>query len=201
MTVSIGYSAVAAQGLTALPHLFAFATVLLASFTSDRLRTRSLPIVAVAVMAMTGYIVLSLASALNLPHILRYLCLFPITAGFFSAVTLIITWTLDNQQSSEGKGTGVVLINIIGQVGSFFGTSIYPIEDAPFYVKGHALCAGFMALVACLALGLRWVLNRANRATGVAEYARLDGEAEAAMLAGRDSGARDKGGTDFKYML
>lgn len=116
--------------------------------------------------AMCGYILLSLAQPLNLPPIVRYLSLFPITGGFFSAVTLVIVWTLDNQQSVEGKGTGVALLNVIGQVGSLLGGFLYPDSHAPYYAVDHGICAVFMLAVAAVAFGLRIVLRRKNAALG-----------------------------------
>lgn len=159
----MGYSSIAAQGLSAPPHLVAFVVVLITAVLSDRFQTRSVPIVAHALLAMIGYTLLALAAPLHLPNALRYLCIFPITAGFFSCVCLVIVWTVNNQQSDEGKGTGIALINVIGQLGPLLGTRLYPDADGPFYTKGHAVCACFMSFVAMLAIGLRIVLQRANR--------------------------------------
>ena len=195
---AMGFSPVAAQGLSALPHLFAFIVVLLVSYASDRLRVRSYPIIAVAGMAMCGYMLLALAGPLNLPHGLRYACLFPITAGFFSAVTLVIVWTMDNQQSKAGKGAGISLLNYIGQLGPFVGTSLYRDVDAPYYTLGHAICAGFMALVVALALLLRLVLRRENASAVAVAYARVGGQDEEPMIHDQ---ARGQDRESFLYML
>jgi uncharacterized membrane protein YeaQ/YmgE (transglycosylase-associated protein family) len=94
---------------------------------------------------------------------LRYIALYPATAGFFSAITLIITWTLNNQDTQSKKGTGMAVLNIIGQIGPLVGTSIFPEEDGPWYVKGMSICAAFMLLVGVLAAALRMILVRANK--------------------------------------
>ncbi|KAK8208042.1 hypothetical protein M8818_004080 [Zalaria obscura] len=159
----MGYSALAAQGLSAPPYIYSFAVVLLTAWLSDRYSTRSIPIAIHALLAMLGYVGLALTPALHLPNAVRYLCIYPITAGFFSAVTLTIVWTINNQKSDEGKGTGVAVLNVIGQLGPLLGTRLYPDTDEPFFVKGHAVCAFFMLLVAILAGTLRVVLRRANR--------------------------------------
>ncbi|PNS18655.1 High-affinity nicotinic acid transporter [Sphaceloma murrayae] len=159
---SMGYTSTAAQGLSALPNLSAFVVVLFVSRLSDKQRSRSPYIMLVALCSMLGYIVLALSGSMDLSPILRYLCLFPITAGFFSAVTLTIVWTLDNHESDSGKGTGVALLNVIGQMGPLLGTGLYPQTDRPGYVKGHAVCAGFMGLVVVLAFALRKVLAYKN---------------------------------------
>jgi hypothetical protein len=95
--------------------------------------------------------------------LVRYLALYPATAGFFSCVCIIITWTLNNQETDSKKGTGMAILNIIGQMGPLVGTSIFPEEDGPWYVRGMSLCAVFMLFVGILAAILRWVLIRENK--------------------------------------
>ncbi|GAM83344.1 hypothetical protein ANO11243_013310 [Dothideomycetidae sp. 11243] len=160
---SMGYSTVVAQGLSALPHFGAFIAVLVFSHLSDRHRNRAYYIILVSSMSMLGYIFLALAPRLHLGPGVKYIFLFPITAGFFTAVTLVIVWTMDNQISSSSKGTGVAILNIFGQLGPMVGTGLYPARDKPDYVPGHAVCAFFMGLVAVLAIFLRISLIRKNR--------------------------------------
>jgi len=159
----MGFSSLSAQGLSAPPHIVAFAVVLATAIMSDRFQTRSVPILVHAILAMIGYALLALAGPLNLPNTLRYLCIFPITGGFFSCVCLVIVWTVNNQQSDEGKGTGIAMMNVIGQLGPLLGTRLYPDADGPFYTRGHAICACFMGIVGVLAITLRVFLQRANR--------------------------------------
>lgn len=70
---------------------------------------------------------------------------------------------MDNRVANEGKGASVAILNVIGQCGPLLGTRLYPAEDGPWYVRGMAVCAGFMGLVAVLAGVLRVTLQRANR--------------------------------------
>jgi hypothetical protein len=108
---------------------------------------------------------------------------YPATAGFFTCVTLIITWTLNNQESDSKKGTGVAMLQYFGQCGPLLGTRLYPKDEGPLYLRGMAVCAGFMALVGLLALCLRWRLKRENAV--LREAARLvgDGEEDVELLA------------------
>ncbi|KAK6434362.1 hypothetical protein LTR95_009450 [Oleoguttula sp. CCFEE 5521] len=161
---SMGFSKLASQGLSAPPFLFAFFAVLITALLSDRLKSRSIPMVFHALLAMAGYVVLTVLGIFQVTSpALRYAAIFPICAGFFSAVTVVITWTVNNQRSDEGKGTGMAVLNVIGQMGPLVGTRLYPDSDRPFYVKGMSVCAGAMGCVAVLALALRWVLMRENR--------------------------------------
>lgn len=170
----MGHRSITAQALCAPPYFFSFIVVLTTAYYSDRLQTRSAFIILHSIVATLGYGTIALCGYYLSPNTwLRYLALFPAAAGFFSAVTIIITWTINNQDSDSKKGTGVALMNIIGQMGPLVGTSIFPKEDGPFYVKGMIICAGFMLLVGVLAAILRLVIlkeNRANEAKRRAEF-------------------------------
>ncbi|KAK0259306.1 hypothetical protein B0A54_12296 [Friedmanniomyces endolithicus] len=176
---SMGYSTLASQGLSAPPFLFAFLAVLTTAFLSDRLRSRSGPMIFHACLAMAGYILLAVAGTLRFGHLVRYLAVFPICAGFFSAVTIVITWTVNNQPSDEGKGTGMAMLNVIGQMGPLLGTRLYPDAEGPYYVKGMSVCAVAMAMVGILAFTLRMVLKAENarRKSGWREAEEEEGEA------------------------
>ena len=107
----------------------------------------------------------------------RYLGVYPAAAGFFSAITIIITWTINNQDSDEKRGTGVAMLNLLGQFGPLVGTRLYPDSDKPYYVKGMSVCSAFMFFVAILAYFLRWRLARENEERGI-EYKPLDEDDE-----------------------
>lgn len=160
----MGYKSITAQGLSAPPYLFAFIIVITTAYFSDRLQSRSSFIMLHSVLATLGYGTVALCGYFGYSGTLvRYLALYPATAGFFSAITIIITWTVNNQETDTKKGTGMAILNIIGQVGPLVGTSIFPEEDGPYYVKGMFICAAFMLLVGLLAAVLRWVLIWENR--------------------------------------
>ncbi|KAI4623795.1 hypothetical protein J4E80_003607 [Alternaria sp. BMP 0032] len=148
----MGWESITAQGLSAPPYLFAFVVVLTTAYYSDRLQSRSTFIMLHSLLATIGYGTIAISGYLQSDNtMIRYIALYPAAAGFFSAITIIITWTLNNQESDSKKGTGMALLNIIGQMGPLVGTSIFPDDDGPYYVKGMSICAGFMLLVGILA--------------------------------------------------
>jgi len=160
----MGFESITAQALTAPPYLVAFFVVIATAYFSDRLQTRSTFIVAHALLAALGYATIAVLGYRQSPQtLIRYLALYPAIFGFFSCITVIITWTINNQESDSKKGTGMAILNIIGQFGPLVGTSIFPAREGPWYVKGMAICASFMVLVAILAGILRWVLVRENK--------------------------------------
>ncbi|KAK1142713.1 hypothetical protein N8T08_007344 [Aspergillus melleus] len=168
-SASMGYSSLTSQALSAPPYLLAFIIVLITAYISDRNRSRSTYLILHAVISSTAYLIIALTGHFHthLPtpaHVLiRYLCVYPATAGFFSAITLIMTWTMDNRVAKEGKGASIAVMNAIGQCGPLLGTRLYPASDRPWYVRGMATCSFFMMVVAGLALLLRVLLQRANR--------------------------------------
>lgn len=159
----MGYSSISSQALSAPPYLFAFICVLVTAYVSDRYRSRSIPIVLHALLACIGYSMAALGGYLGWSSVIRYFALYPAAVGFFSAITIIITWTLNNQPSDSKKGAGMAILNLIGQCGPLVGTRLYPDEDAPYFVRGMVVCAAFMAAVVILALCLRLTLSRENQ--------------------------------------
>ncbi|KAH7398457.1 major facilitator superfamily domain-containing protein [Pyrenochaeta sp. MPI-SDFR-AT-0127] len=160
----MGYQSITAQGLSAPPYLCAFVVVLATAYYSDRMQSRSTFIMLHSLLATLGYGIIAVSGYYKSTNTtVRYIALYPAAAGFFSAITIIITWTLNNQETDSKKGTGMAVLNIIGQMGPLVGTSIFPEKDGPYYVKGMSICAAFMLLVGLLAATLRWVLSRENR--------------------------------------
>ncbi|KAL9025253.1 MAG: hypothetical protein Q9196_005890 [Gyalolechia fulgens] len=125
-------------------------------------RNRSIFICFHALLAAAGYTMITIAGILKANPMWRYWGVYPAASGFFSAVTLLITWTINNQESDAKKGTGVVILNIIGQLGPFIGTALYPEDDQPYYSRGMAACTVFMLVVAALSLWLRRFLQNKN---------------------------------------
>ena len=82
------------------------------------------------------------------------------------------------------------MLNIIGQMGPLIGTHLYPESDGPYYVRGMAVCAGFMTAVCALSLLLRYILLMKNKDSGE-EY-------ELVLEDGEDLIVRDR---RFKYIL
>lgn len=169
----MGYSTLHSQALSAPPYIVAFIVVLATAYASDRSRSRSSYLIAHALIssaayfaiAATGYFHTHLSPSLH--TFIRYVCVYPATSGFFSAITLIITWSMDNRVEKEGKGASIAILNIIGQCGPLLGTRLYPQSDGPWYIRGMAICSFFMVVVAILAVVLRVLLQRANRVDDV----------------------------------
>lgn len=203
----MGYSNLASQALSAPPFLVAFVVVLITAALSDRSRSRSPYLIFHAVSSAAAYLVIGLVGRYHthiptkLHTIIRYLCIFPATSGFFSAVTIIITWSMDNRTAQEGKGSSVAILNIVGQCGPLIGTRLYPDGDRPWFVRGMLTCAAFMLAVAVLAFSLRLVLLRRNRKiTAQREQMGIE-MAEGEGLIDRGGDASDSQDNMFVYIV
>lgn len=173
----MGYAALTSQALSVPPYLASFFTVLLTAYLSDRYRTRSAFVIFHALLASSGYAMMAIAGSVEASAKWRYVGVYPAAMGFFSVVTIVITWTINNQDSDSKRGTGVAMLNYIGQLGPLVGVHLYPDSDQPYCVKGMAICACFMLTVAVLAYALRRTLDIKNRRI-LAENSKADGEAE-----------------------
>jgi len=197
---SMGYTSIRAQALSAPPYLFAFFLVLLSTYLSDRLRSRSYPILILSLTASLGYFTLaatshiqsSLASAItsldseapadpfngwissgaastwlqeNATGALavKYVSIFLAAGGIFSAIALVMVWNVNNSESESGRGTGMAILQVVGQCGPLLGTRLYPEDEGPYYVRGMAVCGAAMVAVGLLVGVQRWRLKRANR--------------------------------------
>ncbi|OBT88309.1 hypothetical protein VE02_03406 [Pseudogymnoascus sp. 03VT05] len=182
---SMGHSSVVSQALSAPPYLMSFFVVILTAYLSDRVRSRSTFVIFHALFSCSGYLVLALAERFGLGVWWRYAAIYPAAIGFFSVITIVITWSINNQESESKQGAGFAMLQLVGQCGPLVGTRLYPDVDAPYYTRGMAGCAGAMVVVAILAIILRFYLSRKNRNNGKqngGEYVEVDKEEEDTLV-------------------
>lgn len=190
----MGHTVLISQALSAPPYLLSFVVVIFTAWLSDKLQNRSYFVIFHALLSAAGYAFLALAGKLGLGIWWRYAGIYPAAIGFFSVITIIITWNINNEETESKQGAGFAMLQFIGQCGPLVGTRLYPEKDAPFYVSGMAVCAGAMVFVACLSMGLRIYLGWKNR-RGQAEYGRIGDEGVGLVE------SREKAKEPFKYML
>ena len=188
----MGHTVLVSQALSAPPYLASFFVVILTAWLSDRMQNRSFFVCFHALLSAFGYAFIALAGARGWGTWWRYAGLYPAAIGFFSVITIIITWTINNQESESKQGTGFAMLQLIGQCGPLVGTRLYPERDAPLYTSGMSICASAMIFVALLSLLLRVYLSGKNRGTAVA-YGRLGEE--------RDTFVSKPLRAPFKFML
>ncbi|KAI1093782.1 MFS general substrate transporter [Rostrohypoxylon terebratum] len=188
----MGYTAINAQGLSAPPSFSAFLFALITTWIADKTQQRCLVIMVTSIVGGVGYIILATVDTVGV----RYFATFLASAGVFSTIPNILGITLNNQGSDTRRGGSIVLINLIGQCGSFLGNNIFPTRQAPRYVEGMAVCAALMFFSALLALSQRlllmWENSRLDRKYGHITN-RMDDKSKVA--------AQENYGPNFRYVL
>ncbi|KAI9840715.1 MAG: hypothetical protein M1837_001338 [Sclerophora amabilis] len=180
----MGFSSIDSQGLTAPPYFLSFVVVIVSCIVADRTRQRGLCIFFLSLVGGVGYIVLATVDGVY-P---RYAGVFLAAAGIFPAISNILAWVLNNQGSDTRRGTGIVILNILGQCGPLLGTRLYPKSAQPRFVKGHYVCAAFMFFNALLAISLRSLLVYENKKRE-RKSALADGHGDGGGASGMNSSA------------
>ncbi|PHH58665.1 hypothetical protein CDD81_4890 [Ophiocordyceps australis] len=122
----MGHDAVRAQGLTAAAYLAAFVVSVAASLASDRLGRRGFVMAGTASMGVVGYALLATAGNAGV----RYAGVWLAAAGVFPALSINLTWILNNQGGDSKKAAGLALLLILGQSSSFVSSTVFPASDA-----------------------------------------------------------------------
>ncbi|MCJ1466299.1 hypothetical protein MMC07_004918 [Pseudocyphellaria aurata] len=174
----MGFGSINAQGLTAPPFFLSFLVTIFSTYVADKYQQRGITVFVLSVIGGIGYVLLASCEIVGV----RYFGVFLAAAGviirspkkkeldgrahlsqIFPCVANILPWVINNQGTDSGRGTGVVILNMIGQCGPFLGINIFDPRDAPRYTKGMSICAAFTFLIGILALALRALLARKNQ--------------------------------------
>lgn len=155
----MGFSFINSQGLSAPPYFIAGVLAIVATMIGDRLQQRGYPIAIFSILGAVGYILIAATSSVGSRYTGAYLA----AAGVYPAIGNTVPWVLNNQPSDTKRGTGIMILNVLGQCGPIAGMNIFPAREGPYYRMGMGLSAGFMVLNAVLALTLRWMLVQENK--------------------------------------
>lgn len=124
----MGFDAVKAQGLTAPAYFAAFLMSIAASYTSDRIGKRGFVVAGAAAIAVVGYGLLAGVQDREQTG-LRYTGVVLAACGAFPALSLNVTWILNNQGGDSKKAAGLAIFLILGQCSSFISSSVFPKSD------------------------------------------------------------------------
>ena len=187
----MGFSSVNAQGLSAPPYFLGFLVVLFSTWLADRTSQRGFTILVLSLVGAAGYIMLAVSTSTGV----RYAGVYLAAAGIFPSIGNILPWVMNNQGSDTRRGTGIAMINVVGQCGPLLGTRLYPTSEQPYYRKGMWVCAAFMLFNGALALSLRFLLVWENK--------KLDEKFSSVESQKPDvsSGGEENAGPRFRYIL
>nr|POE47914.1 putative transporter [Quercus suber] len=192
----LGFSGVAAQGLSAPPYFLAFLVTILTSWLADRTQQRGLTIMIMSIIGGAGYIMLATTTSVGA----RYAGAFLAASGVFPCIANILPWVTNNQGSDTRRGIGIIMLNVVGQCGPLLGTRLYPGNEQPRYIKGQSVCAAFMFFTTLLAFSLRTLLAWENRKLDK-KYGTLEAQRERADTESSSDVAMENYGPMYRYVL
>ncbi|KAI0926637.1 hypothetical protein AcV7_005526 [Taiwanofungus camphoratus] len=180
----LGYSAANAQLLTVPPYFVATVLTFAAAYGSHYFNRRAPVIMAGAVLAIIGYIILLTSSKTGVQYFATFLC----AGGIYPATAITLSWPANNVSGQLKRAVACALqISIGNGLGAIVGTQLY--RYPPHFYLGHGFAIGYLGLVIAVA-SLNWfVLARRNRAkeavvlSGNFKYPDLD-EKENRLLLG-----------------
>jgi len=198
----MGFTPIESQGLSAPPYFLSFLLVIATTYVADRTQQRGITIMIMSIIGAIGYILLATTEKTG-P---RYTGVFFAAAGIFPCIGNILPWVLNNQGSDTKRGTGIAILNLVGQCGPLLGTRVYPSKDSPYYRLGMWVCAGFMLFNFVLAFGLRalliWENKKLDRKYGAVGRVDRDGKVADGISGSGLAGVGDENdGPRFRYVL
>ncbi|KAI0356822.1 MFS general substrate transporter [Trametes cingulata] len=133
-----GFDPAISQLLSVPPYIAATITVVLWSLWSDKIRRRS-PFV------FAGYSLMVAGFAINISNAsigVKYFGTFLAIIGGFAGFPAIVSWLGNNVVGHYKRGVALGVQLMFGNVGGAIASNIYRIQDAPRYVRGHAIEIG-----------------------------------------------------------
>jgi len=109
---------------------------------------------------MTGYAIL----IANTSQAVHYFATFLVAFGLYSSIGLALTWLSNNYPRFGKRTTGLALQLAIGNCAGVLAPFIYLTNEAPRYVKGHAVTLALLGVSASLFTVLYVWYAKTNRA-------------------------------------
>lgn len=159
LTANLGYSAANAQLLSVPPYVLAALTTVAAGYISDRIQKRGIVAMVCTSFGALGYLMLLTNQNVGV----NYTGLFLAASGMYPLIPVVVSWGANNCGGSLKKGVAAAIIVSFGNAGGVISSFIYPKEDSPKYVKGHAICFAYCCVVFITAGGMWAYYAKANK--------------------------------------
>lgn len=194
----MGFNAIDSQGLTAPPFFVSFLVTIFSTWVADKTQQRGYTIMFLTTLGGIGYILLATVKSVGA----RYFGVFLAASGIFPSIANILPWVTNNQGSDTRRGTGIMLLNLIGQCGPLLGTNSFPTNESPRYVKGMAISAAFTFFTGFLAFLLRCLLAWENQKLDKVHGSNNNRAVNQTGGEGQESEAGEENyGPTFRYIL
>ena len=130
---------------------------------SERIGKRAIPLIASALFAIIGYIILlSNPDPTGRPGI-SYLGTFFAAGGIYPATALALSWPAINVSGQTKRAVANAMQISIGNLGAVLGTQLYRANDGPRYIVGHSFALGYLVGNIVVSSILYSLLKRENQ--------------------------------------
>lgn len=166
----LGWTSLKAQYMSIPVWMTAWVTSLIVGFSSDWLTHRWAFSVGPLMVAVVGYIILLAQDHVSVG--VKFMALFFIICGVWSAITLSLTWLNNNILGSRRRGISTAIMLAVGNIGSILGSNVYLANEAPKYPTGYAVSLSMTILAQIAAtcfLAYAWYQNR-QKAKGARDH-------------------------------
>ncbi|CAL1702610.1 unnamed protein product [Somion occarium] len=160
----LGYEGLDAQLFTLPPYALAFVVTDAVAWYSDRQEKRSWGTFSCLLLAGISFLVQGALPPTSFKARYGMLC---VAVSFsFASIPPLLSWLMANLRSTGASTLAIPLNVTTGQIGQFIGIYIFKASEAPGYPTGHYTNAAFLIAGAVVALMLRRVYIRRNKALG-----------------------------------
>lgn len=163
---TLGYSSTISLLLTAPPYIFGFLTSLGNSFLAQYTGRYMILTIWPLMLDVVGNVMVISSHVTAI----RYIGMFFMCAGSFSAFNVIQAWIGSTVPRTRTKrAVAFALVNVIGNSANIYGPYFFPASSSPQYVLGGVALSSFAAGGSLFAVVLAWYLNTMNKRATAAE--------------------------------
>ncbi|KAF8522743.1 putative MFS nicotinic acid transporter Tna1 [Hysterangium stoloniferum] len=150
---ALGFTNAAANALSATPYVLATIVVITVGAISDRLSMRS-PFIVI----MYGYTIL----LCDVSPPVKFVAVFITVVGVSPCTATAITFVGNNFGPMYTRAAVMGVFFSFGNFGGIIASNVYPIGDAPRYIRGHAISLGFSCLAIVLSAFMGYYNTQEN---------------------------------------
>ncbi|KDQ62291.1 hypothetical protein JAAARDRAFT_454866 [Jaapia argillacea MUCL 33604] len=155
----LGFATWKAQLMTVPPYAVAAFSIWFAAWLSSKYQVRAPIIIAAAIVAIIGYIVLITTKSPGPQYVGVHLA----AAGVYTGNALLLSWPSENISGQTKRAVGVAMQITIGDIGAIAGCLVYrPTLSAHNFRKPHIIAIGYLLFGILVASYLWYWMAREN---------------------------------------
>ena len=146
----LGWTSLKAQYMSIPIWMAAWIVSVIIGFAADALKIRWVFSVGPLCFSVIGYALLICQQHISVA--IRYMALFFVIGGCYAAVTVSLTWLVNNIVGTKRRGISTAILLAVGNCGSVLGSNVYLSDQAPLYPTGYGVSLGAIVLTQVAAI-------------------------------------------------